>query len=47
MAKPIRVWSYNGLTLNARTKSEARARYKRYLSVKRLPVGAKIVEVKE
>lgn len=39
------VWRYDEWTVKARTKSEARARLKRLLGLKRLPVGAQIIAV--
>lgn len=36
----IPAWQYAGMLCLARTKSEARAKFKRDLGLKRLPVGA-------
>lgn len=36
------VWRYEGIMVRARTKSEARARFKNIMAVDRLPVGANV-----
>ena len=38
--KGLTKWTWDGLTCWTHTKSEARARFKNHLGLKRLPVGA-------
>jgi len=38
--KPMAEWTYDGLCCRAHTKSEARAKFKQFDGLKRLPVGA-------
>jgi hypothetical protein len=41
-----RTWVYLGLQADAHTKSEARAEFKRLTRLKRLPIGARVWQVR-
>jgi hypothetical protein len=43
--KPLKTWFYANETIEAHTKSEARAGFKKKLCLKRLPSGAIVQEV--
>jgi hypothetical protein len=43
--KVARLWNWNGITVKAHTRSEARAAFKRQLGVKRLPPRTNVVAV--
>lgn len=46
-SKPHREWLWRDTTVKAHTKSEARAGFKRMFNLKRLPIGARVMEIRK